>query len=139
MAFIGDPASRLPRAACSIIDQTCQEGEAFMLRFSKYLIFGFPLYAIPQSMLADDLSHRQVDPTFLHRYIPDVQPKASDVTTETCVYKPLFGAGDSASGVLKGVVRFGEITVMSGGKCKAVTYPAEEQALVIMDGGGTLQ
>lgn len=38
-----------------------------------------------------DLSGRKVDPTFLHGYIPDIQAQASDLTTSTCAYKPLFG------------------------------------------------
>jgi mannose-6-phosphate isomerase-like protein (cupin superfamily) len=81
---------------------------------------------------------RTVDPTFLHRYLPDVPAKAADITTEACRYKPLFGAGDSATTIVRGVARFGEITV-SGGACKTVSYPAEEQVYVIMEGEGLVQ
>lgn len=90
------------------------------------------------SLWAADQPERKVDPTFLHRYIPDVQPKAMDVTTDTCQYKPLFGAGDSEASAPRGVARFGEITVAAGGKCNSVSYPAEEQAYVIMEGDGIL-
>jgi len=83
-------------------------------------------------------SERTVDPTFLHRYLPDVSEQKSDVTTTTCHYKPIFGAGDSQPKVPRGVARFGEIIVDAGGNCEAVAYPAEEQAVVILDGACTL-
>lgn len=83
-------------------------------------------------------SERTVDPTFLHRYVPDVREQKADVTTATCHYTPLFGAGDSQAAVPRGVARFGEITVDASGRCEAVAYAAEEQAIVILDGAGTL-
>lgn len=83
-------------------------------------------------------SERTVDPTFLHRYAPDVREQKSDISTSTCHYKPLFGAGDSQAGVPRSVARFGEITVDASGRCEAVAYPAEEQAIVVLDGAGTL-
>ena len=83
-------------------------------------------------------SDRTVDPTFLHRYVPDVREQKSDIATATCHYKAIFGAGDSQSRVPRGVARFGEVRVDGGGSCEAVAYPAEEQAYVMLDGGGTL-
>jgi hypothetical protein len=71
-------------------------------------------------LIAADMRGRKVDPTFLHRYIPDVPVKDADATT-TCRYKPLFGSGDSQPGILRGVERFGEMTVLPGGSCKDVT------------------
>jgi mannose-6-phosphate isomerase-like protein (cupin superfamily) len=84
-------------------------------------------------------AERSVDPTFLHRRLPDVAPKAMDVSTDTCAYKPLFGAGDSATSIVRGVARFGEITVAPGGACKPVSYAGEEQAYVILEGKGGLR
>jgi mannose-6-phosphate isomerase-like protein (cupin superfamily) len=81
---------------------------------------------------------RKVDPTFLRRAIDQVQAKQADVTTDSCRYKPLFGAGDSEPGIARGVARYGEITIAPGGSCKPAKYAAEEQAYVIMEGGGTL-
>jgi len=83
-------------------------------------------------------AERTIDPTFLHRYLPDVSEQKSDITTSSCHYKPLFGAGDSQARVPRGVARFGEIDIDAGGNCEAVTYPAEEQAYVVLDGGGNL-
>lgn len=75
-----------------------------------------------------------VDPTFLHRYLPSVAEKASDVTTPGCRYRPLFGEGDAARSVVVGIARFGEISVDPGGKCAAVAYEKEEQVYVVLEG-----
>jgi mannose-6-phosphate isomerase-like protein (cupin superfamily) len=85
-------------------------------------------------------TERTVDPSFLHRYIPDITPKASDFSTPSCQYKPIFGAEDGAGkNIMRGVARFGEITVAPKGSCNAVSYPAEEQVYVITEGEGVLQ
>lgn len=83
-------------------------------------------------------AERTVDPTFLHRYLPEVKKQKSEITTATCHYKPAFGAGDAQPRVPRGVARFGEIDIDAGGSCAPVAYPAEEQAYVVLDGGGTL-
>ena len=83
-------------------------------------------------------AERTVDPTFLHRYLPEVGEQKADMSTSTCHYKPLFGADDAQAKVPRSVARFGQITVDPGGHCEAVAYPAEEQAIVVLDGAGTL-
>ena len=83
-------------------------------------------------------AERTVDPTFLHRYLPDVREQKSDISTPACHYKPLFGAGDAQARVPRGIARFGEIDIDAGGTCAAASYPAEEQAYVVVDGGGSL-
>jgi mannose-6-phosphate isomerase-like protein (cupin superfamily) len=88
------------------------------------------------ALLAEE---RAVDPTFLRRSISAVMEKPSDVSTVTCHYKPLFGAGDSQAKALKGIARFGEITVDAGGASKSVAYAREEQAYFIEEGSGELQ
>ncbi|HWR50185.1 MAG TPA: cupin domain-containing protein [Bryobacteraceae bacterium] len=97
------------------------------------------LLVIAVGTLALNAAERKVDPTFLRRYVPGVEAKQMDVSTDTCRYKPVFGAGDSESSIVRGVARFGEISVSSGGSCNAVSYPAEEQVYVISEGSGTLQ
>jgi mannose-6-phosphate isomerase-like protein (cupin superfamily) len=81
---------------------------------------------------------RTVDPTFLHRYLPGTAAKSSDVSTQSCHYKPVFGEGDSVSAVARGVARFGEVVVDPKGACATVDYPAEEQIYTILDGSGVL-
>ncbi len=81
---------------------------------------------------------RPVDPTFLRRFVPDLKEKASDLTTPTCHYKPIFGEGDPAAKNLRGIVRFGEAVVDPGGISAAVQYAAEEQVYVVTEGEGVL-
>jgi mannose-6-phosphate isomerase-like protein (cupin superfamily) len=81
---------------------------------------------------------RKVDPTFLHRYVPDIAARKADVSTDSCHYKPIFGAGDSVTSIVKGVARFGEMLVEPKGACTPVVYPTEEQVYVILEGTGVL-
>ncbi len=97
------------------------------------------LLVIAVGTLALNAAERKVDPTFLRRYVPGVEAKQMDVSTDTCRYKPVFGAGDAETSIIRGVARFGEISVSPGGSCNAVSYPAEEQVYVISEGSGTLQ
>ncbi len=83
-------------------------------------------------------AERQVDATWLQRFVPAVKERPADVTTPTCRYKPVFGVGDADARLLRGIVRFGEITVDPGGACAPVSYPAEEQVYVILEGSGTV-
>ncbi len=78
------------------------------------------------------------DPTFLHRYVPNIQFKPVDLTTNTAHYRPIFGVGDPAQKQLKGIARYGELTVDPGGSSEIVSYPAEEQVYFILHGNGTL-
>jgi mannose-6-phosphate isomerase-like protein (cupin superfamily) len=94
-----------------------------------------PLLVAASAFAAED---RKVDPTWLYRRVPDVQPQPSDLTTPSCRYKPLFGAGDRDSRIVRGVVRYGEMTVEAGGSSAIVNYPAEEQVYVILEGSGTV-
>jgi mannose-6-phosphate isomerase-like protein (cupin superfamily) len=99
---------------------------------------GWLLLVFAMGSLALSAAERKIDPTFLRRYIPSVEAKQTDVSTGTCLYKPVFGAGDSETAIVRGVARFGEMTVSPGGRCNAVSYPTEEQAYVIAEGSGTL-
>ncbi|MBI4873977.1 MAG: cupin domain-containing protein [Acidobacteria bacterium] len=81
---------------------------------------------------------RKVDATFLRKNLADVKPQQSDVTTATCRYKPVFGAGDADARLLRGVARFGEMIVDAGGASAPVGYPAEEQVYYVLDGTGTV-
>ena len=80
------------------------------------------------------------DPTFLRRSLSEVQPQPDDLTANARLtsYKPLFGSGDAQASQLKGVVRYGELTVAPGGASAIVSYANEEQIYFILDGTGTL-
>jgi mannose-6-phosphate isomerase-like protein (cupin superfamily) len=75
-------------------------------------------------------AERKVDPTFLHHSVSDVQPVAG--------YRALFGAGAEPSPIVRGVARFGELTVEPGASSKAARYASEEQAWVILAGSGSM-
>jgi mannose-6-phosphate isomerase-like protein (cupin superfamily) len=82
---------------------------------------------------------RRTDPTFLHRFVPNLEYRPSDLSTPTCHYRPVFGEGDSDAGAPRGIARFGEMAVDAGGASARVSYPAEEQVYVILQGSGLLQ
>jgi mannose-6-phosphate isomerase-like protein (cupin superfamily) len=80
------------------------------------------------------------DPFFLQRQIPEITPKADDLTlnAKNVVYRPVFGTGAAESETLRGVARYGELSVLPGGSSAIVSYPAEEQIYYVLDGTGTL-
>lgn len=81
------------------------------------------------------------DPIFLRRQVSDVKPQPDDLTAahaKAASYKPLFGIGDQDVDQLRGVARYGELTVEPGGTSAIVSYPAEEQMYFIEEGSGTL-
>jgi mannose-6-phosphate isomerase-like protein (cupin superfamily) len=80
------------------------------------------------------------DPTFLRRYLPDVTPQSDDLTAgaKGASYRAAFGVGDSQAKQLKGIARYGELTVDADGASALVSYPAEEQIYYILEGHGIL-
>jgi len=100
------------------------------------LKIGLLLFLLAPCLLAQE---RKIDPTWLHRYVPDAKPSSTTFTSDSCRYKPLFGEGDSEERSLRSVSRFGEIEVAKGGGCKPVTYGREEEIYFILSGHGTLE
>jgi mannose-6-phosphate isomerase-like protein (cupin superfamily) len=82
---------------------------------------------------------RKIDPTFLYRDTSAVGEKKSDITTETCHYRALFGQGDSDTSVVVGVARYGEAVIDPNGVCRLVQYPDEDQVYVVLEGTGSLK
>jgi mannose-6-phosphate isomerase-like protein (cupin superfamily) len=80
------------------------------------------------------------DPTYMRRYLPAVKPVRDELTANSkgASYKPAFGNGDSQAAQLKGVARFGELTVSPAGSSAVVSYPGEEQIYFVLDGNGIL-
>ena len=100
---------------------------------SRTLIF---LLLISAMVAAQD---RTVDPTWLHRYLPNVSETQADLSSTTCHFKPMFGAGDKEARTLRSVARFGEITVDAHGTCQNVVYDRQEEIYFVLQGAGTLQ
>lgn len=81
---------------------------------------------------------RKVDPTWLHRYVPEIAIAKADFATASCQYKPIFGEGDGENKILRSVVRFGQANVAPGGKCQPETYDRQEEIYFVVKGSAQL-
>ncbi|MGC2727999.1 MAG: cupin domain-containing protein, partial [Candidatus Sulfotelmatobacter sp.] len=79
-----------------------------------------------------------VDPTWLHHYVPELAEAKSDLASQTCHYRPIFGEGDKDSRSLQTVARFGEATLDAHGSCQTVSYDRQEEIYFVVDGVGLL-
>ena len=81
---------------------------------------------------------RQVDPTWLHRYVPQLSEARVDLSSATCHYKPIFGEGDSENRIMRSVARFGEAKLDRHGQCGSAFYDREEEIYFVLEGAGKL-
>jgi mannose-6-phosphate isomerase-like protein (cupin superfamily) len=96
-------------------------------------------YMVPAAFaLAAVAADRTVDPTFLHSSAAEAREAATELASPASHYRALFGADAAPTPIVRGVARFGELTVDAGGSTPRVEYPAEEQAWVVLGGTGTL-
>jgi mannose-6-phosphate isomerase-like protein (cupin superfamily) len=79
-----------------------------------------------------------VDPTWLHRYVPELSETKGDLSTDTCHYRAIFGEGDKDNRSLQTVTRFGEATLDAHGNCRTVLYDRQEEIYMVLEGGGIL-
>jgi mannose-6-phosphate isomerase-like protein (cupin superfamily) len=91
---------------------------------------------ISGSLSAQD---RTVDATWLHRYVPRLSETKVDLSSGTCHYKAIFGAGDADNRILRSVSRFAEVSVDPQSKCQSALYDREEEIDFVLQGTGTLQ
>jgi mannose-6-phosphate isomerase-like protein (cupin superfamily) len=101
-------------------------------RALKLLLFSLLL---AQGLRAQE---RPIDPTWLHRYVPDLVEAKAELTSQTCHYRAVFGEGDKDNRSLQTVTRFGEVTVDARGNCQTVTYDRQEEIYFVVEGGGVL-
>jgi len=78
------------------------------------------------------------EPISLRRSLADVREQSVDLSTATAHYKPLFGIGDPDAGLVKGIERFGELTIAPAGASEIASYPDVEGIFFILAGSGTL-
>ena len=78
------------------------------------------------------------DPGYLRRSVSQVTEKLDSSTAAKAHYKPIFGIGDDEAPTVKGIARFGELTVDPGGETKTMSYDREEQAYFVVKGSGVL-
>jgi mannose-6-phosphate isomerase-like protein (cupin superfamily) len=81
---------------------------------------------------------RQIDPTWLHRNLPEAKESVATFATDSCRYIPLFGEGDSEARILQSISRFGEIELAAHGNCQPVVYGREEEIYFVVKGSGAL-
>ena len=93
------------------------------------------LLLIPCELTAQE---RQVDPTWLHRYVPELNQTQSDLTSATCHYKAIFGQGESEQRIMRSVARFGEATIDPRGSCQTISYDRQEELYFVLEGKGVL-
>jgi mannose-6-phosphate isomerase-like protein (cupin superfamily) len=91
---------------------------------------------VPPNTLAQE---REVDPTWLHRFVPNLRESRVDFSSETCHYTPIFGEGDSKQRMMQSVARFGEAKLDARGSCKPVLYDREEELYFVLEGKGELR
>lgn len=91
-------------------------------------------------MLAGALTLGAADPTFLRRRVSEIAVQPDELTSNAkgAAYRPIFGAGDGQASQLKGIARYGELTVDADGRSAVVSYAAEEQIYYILEGQGVL-
>lgn len=93
------------------------------------------LLLVPCELLAQE---RQVDPTWLHRYVPRLSETHVDLTAGSCHYKAMFGEGDNENRIMRSVARFGEAEVDARGSCQSVSYDRQEELYFVLEGKGVL-
>jgi mannose-6-phosphate isomerase-like protein (cupin superfamily) len=93
------------------------------------------LLLIPCELPAQE---RQVDPTWLHRYVPRLNDGHSDLSSATCHYKAIFGEGDRDNRTMRSVSRFGEATLDPRGSSQTVSYDRQEELYFVLEGKAVL-
>jgi mannose-6-phosphate isomerase-like protein (cupin superfamily) len=81
---------------------------------------------------------RQVEATWLRRFVPELRETRVSFTTASCHYKGIFGEGDTQGKLLRSVSRFGEATVDAKGSCGESLYAREEVLYFVIEGQGVL-
>lgn len=81
---------------------------------------------------------RETDPTWLHRYVPNLSETNADLASPTCHYRAIFGEGDKENRSLQTVTRFGEVSLDRNGNCRTVLYERQEEIYFVVEGTGVL-
>lgn len=81
---------------------------------------------------------RAAEPAFLRRSATNIQEQTVDLSNSTAHYRPFFGAADPNIGDVKGLTRFGELTIDPGGNSQLVSYQDAEGVFFLLAGSGLL-
>ncbi len=91
-----------------------------------------------QCMVAVGCAQGQT-PLHLKRSVDTLAVVEMEISTETAHYRPMFGAGDADSAMVKGVKRFGYLRIDPGGRSQTVNYGREELVYYVLEGTGLLR
>ncbi|MCJ7446962.1 MAG: cupin domain-containing protein [Bacteroidales bacterium] len=75
---------------------------------------------------------------FLLRTLNDINAIDTDLSGKSSRYQPIFGEGDNDYLIVKGISRYGYLTIDSGGSSSIVKYDNEEHILFVLEGTGTV-
>jgi mannose-6-phosphate isomerase-like protein (cupin superfamily) len=75
---------------------------------------------------------------YLKRSANSISEVPTEISTTSTHFKPMFGLGDKDSEFVKGIKRYGYLTIDSCGKSNIVSYANEEQILFVLNGTGIL-
>lgn len=75
---------------------------------------------------------------YLHRSLSSIREVHNEFTSTDAYYKPLFGAGDDSSSIIKGATRYGYLVVEPSGRSNMAKYEGEESVLFVLEGTGIL-
>jgi mannose-6-phosphate isomerase-like protein (cupin superfamily) len=82
---------------------------------------------------------RRPDPTFIRRSLSNAPERPGEYAAPGVKFKLLAGMGDPDTHVMKGLARFGQLTVEPGASTASVILPGEEQAILVTEGKGVLR
>jgi mannose-6-phosphate isomerase-like protein (cupin superfamily) len=76
----------------------------------------------------------KIDPTWLHRYVPNLSETKADLASPTCHTRAIFGEGDADHRTLQSVARFAEVRLDVHGNCATTLYDREEEIYFVLQG-----
>jgi mannose-6-phosphate isomerase-like protein (cupin superfamily) len=118
------------------IEERLRGVKTFQQSCGKLRYFVLFALSLAQGLRAQD---HPVDPTWLHRYVPQLAEMKTDLASQTCHYRAIFGEGGKDNRSLQTVTRFGEVTLDAHGNCQTVSYDRQEEIYFVVEGAGVLR
>jgi mannose-6-phosphate isomerase-like protein (cupin superfamily) len=75
---------------------------------------------------------------YLRRSLSSLREGSMELSTSSAHYFPMFGTGSDSSEIIKGLTRYGNLSLDPSGNSKYVKYPDEELVIYVLDGTGIL-
>jgi len=75
---------------------------------------------------------------YLKRSLSAITEVRMELSSPSAHYSPMFGAGGDSSDIIKGLRRFGYLSVDPSGRSNNARYPDEEHVLFVLEGTGII-